>query len=558
MPDHAPLSVELSSGKTLLIGRAEDADVRVEGDLHVSRRHAEVALGRGKLKVRKLMGASNPVYHAGAAKTEFELPPGGSFMIGRTRFTYVDEAAPEPAEALPSAGPGDLAAPTALKTMSVQDLYSMAAGSPLRWSDLLELPEILRSRDRADFYQHLARLLRVSTRSLWACVVSEDEKVLGEDVATKEVSPRFRPSRALLRKALEDAPAPTLYSWQEPGTIQATAIAGLDWAACAAARIPGQPALIFYVAGRETGGAAGRREEARFVGLVADMVGRSLTMDRLVTWEGRLEHFFAGPVVSKILASPDLKELEPRLAASTVMFFDIRGHSRRTEQKNVEILGFIGELRRAMTAMTQIVQDEHGVVLQYVGDGLLACWNVPFEDAAHVDRACRAALAMSQALGRTTGGWTCGIGLHTGEVVAGAIGSEQVFSYGVMGSVVNQCSRLEGLTKILRAPVLATKEVAAKLSPETGAAVRLGRYQPAGMDSALEVFELRASGDPARAATLANGLAAFERGNWDVAERTFSSLGDGDGPASFLRELARHYAAQPPAQWSGVVVLSQK
>ena len=88
--------------------------------------------------------------------------------------------------------------------------------------------------------------------------------------------------------------------------------------------------------------------------------------------------------------------------------------------------------------------------------------------------------------------------------------------------------------------------------------MRVGRFQPAGMASALELFALLPEKNEARAAAFESALSAFERGNWDVAESGFAALGEQDGPASFLRDLARRHAASPPAEWSGVIALNQK
>ncbi|MBI3554258.1 MAG: hypothetical protein HY077_17305 [Elusimicrobia bacterium] len=552
----APVRFELSSS-AVVIGRSEEADLRVAGDLHISRRHVQVSLEGGRLKVRRLGQASNPVYHGGAPADEFTLVPGDFFVIGGTRFTFVSDAADNARMKASSASDAN---PKLLKTISQTDLYSMGESSDrLKLLDLLELPEILRSRDRKDFYVHIAGLLRLSTGATWACVVTEEGKVLGEDAAS-DTGKGYSPSRSLIKKALDDAPMPTIYSWNNPGDIMATVQEGLDWAVCAAARIPGEPAVIFYASGRDSAGrGALRQDEARFVGLVADMVGRSFSMDRLLTMEGRLERFFAGPIVDKILKSPDMKELEPRLAQSTVLFFDIRGFSLRTEEKNEEILGYISDLRRAMTAMTGAILDERGVVLQYLGDGILACWNVPFEETGHVDRACRAALRMAEAIGHATGGWSCGIGIHTGEVVAGAIGSEQVFAYGVLGTVVNQASRIEGITKILKTPILVTTEVAERLSASEGVAMRVGRFKPAGMSAAFDLFELTAPpGDRARRELFADGLSRLKTGDFSGAAKLFGSRPGADGPASFLNVVCETYAAKPPAKWDGVIELIQK
>lgn len=296
------------------------------------------------------------------------------------------------------------------------------------------------------------------------------------------------------------------------------------------------------------------------MGLIADMTGRTLSVRRLEARERRLERFFSGPVIAKILDSADSPEaLEPRLAQSTVMFFDLRGFSKRTEGATGRILEQIGELRAVMTAMTEEIFRENGVVLQYQGDGILACWNVPIPDDRHLDRAARAAVAMSRRLREVCPNWRCGIGLHTGEVVAGAIGSEQLFAYSVLGAVVNQASRIEGITKFVETPILASREVAAKVSPSAAAVVRLGRFRPAGMEEALDLFELAPPpGDLARALQLGRGLEAFEAGDWEKAYELLDELPPKDLPARFLKSLAEQHRRRPPKGWKGVIELNEK
>lgn len=546
----APVSFDLSGRRPAVIGRSPDSDVSVAGDPHLSRRHAAVSLEGGRLKVERLPGSLNPVRSGGVDGDRFLLAPEDAFTIGETSFTFVLGSA---------VADETIVVPT---TMNTEELYALGDGTEsLRLVDLLELPAILRSRDRPGFFIHIAELLRKSTGAVWACAVTEEGQILGESAADATVG-RYQPSRTLIGKAVDEAPQPTLYSWTKRQPVQATTMAGIDWAVCAAARIPHEPAVIFYAAGRN-GSSPPRgtfqRDRARFTGLVADMVGRSLAMDRLLTWQGRLEHFFAGPVVKKILEAPDLHGLEPRLAQSTVLFFDLRGSAQRSEDNAESILPYIGELRRVMSAMSAIIQEEGGVVLQYLGDGILASWGVPFDDAQHVDRACRCAQRMAAALPRASAGWSCGIGIHTGPVVAGNIGSDQVFSYSVLGPAVNLTSRIEGITKLLGVPVLVSAEVAEKVSPKIAVAVRLGCYQPAGLTAAVNLYELTAApGEPARGELLSRGLLAFENGDWGLAGSCFSALPPEDRPAAYLRALAEQYALNPPNEWSGVIALTQK
>jgi adenylate cyclase len=306
-------------------------------------------------------------------------------------------------------------------------------------------------------------------------------------------------------------------------------------------------------------GEAWLNDNARYVGLVADMVGRSLSLNKLQAWQERLNRYFSAPVVEKILRSKDPKALEPRLAEATVMFFDLRGFSKRTEGRNEKILEYLGELKEVMTAMTGEIFAENGVVLQYQGDGILACWNLPTPDPTHVDQACRAALAMVRHLAAMPGLWSCGVGLHGGEVVAGAIGSEQLFNYSVMGAVVNQSSRVEGITKALEVPILVTGAIAARVSSEVALPVRVGRFRPVGMATALDLYELQLPpGQKERNETFGQGLVAFESGNWDQAYESLSRLGAGDRPARFLVALSEEYRRHPPKNWDGVIELKEK
>jgi adenylate cyclase len=270
--------------------------------------------------------------------------------------------------------------------------------------------------------------------------------------------------------------------------------------------------------------------------------------------------FFSGPVISKILESPDVKNLEPRVTKGTVMFFDIRGFSKLIEGESAKVLVHVEELREVMTAMTEIIFRESGVVLQFLGDGILACWNLPFSDPHHADRACRAALGMVESLGKIAPLWRCGIGIQTGEVVAGSISAKQLFSYTVIGAVVNQASRIEGITKTVEVPILVTREVAERVDPGTASPRRIACFQPAGMTVALDLFEIRppSPAEKSKDELFAQGLDAFEKGEWESAYEKLDQMPSGDRPARYLKSLCEVYRRHPPKEWSGVIELLEK
>ncbi len=542
-------SFPISEGEPKILGRGDGADFRVSGESYMSRRHAAITLRGSELRVERLEGAANPIFFDGEESDSFVVSSEGFFVVGETRFRL---SIASEQSTLFAEGSAD---PQWEQLLTEDQVYALGPASDrMRLKDLLALPEVIRtSRTPGELYSAVSGFLRLLTAARWTCVLDGEGRVLARDaVSDKE---EFKISQRLLEKAVEEAPLPIAYGWRG-GAVEATAVEGVDWAVCASARLPGGESLCFYAAG--AGPAKELEENARFVGLVADVVGRAVAEDKQKALQGRLEHFFSKAVVDKIVSTDAGRELEPKLAQATVLFFDIRGFSKRTEENNEALLGYLGSLRKALSVVTEDVLKEEGVVIQYTGDGLLACWNVPFACEDHVDRACRAALRMRARLAEMTG-WECGIGLHSGEVVAGAIGSEQIFLYGVMGAVVNQASRVEGLTKIIGAPILVTADVAINAVSDTISKRRVGRYRPQGMKTALELYELMERSTESESAKLfREGLSAFEAGHWDEARQHFKSLPLTDAPAQFLGGLCDRYAANPPAVWDGIIRVDTK
>jgi class 3 adenylate cyclase len=272
-----------------------------------------------------------------------------------------------------------------------------------------------------------------------------------------------------------------------------------------------------------------------------------------------LERFFSPRVVESLLAGKNLKALEPKLADASVLFLGIPGFVELFEAARSEAAGFQEKLLAAMTGIAEEVFKEDGAVLQYSGDGLLAGWNAPYPQEDHVDRACRAALAIAKRLAALDPSLRFGIGLQTGRVVAGPVGSDQAFAYGLVGPVVDQAARVEGITRLLGATILASRAVEERLSPSCGvAAIPLGFFRPAGMAAGLELYEFSAGpADPRRLAAFEAFETEFAAGSWDAAAAALKSLPVHDAPARALAGLAKKYSVSPPRDWRGVVDLSE-
>ncbi len=187
-----------------------------------------------------------------------------------------------------------------------------------------------------------------------------------------------------------------------------------------------------------------------------------------------------GRYVSRDVAEAVLSGRVPlrgELREVTILFQDIRGFTSLTEKSNPEEL--VGILNRFFTEMVAAVEAQGGVVRQFTGDGVMAMFGAPVTHADDPPRAVRAGLDMLhrlEALNRRLEGegWPplrIGIGIHTGDVVAGQLGPDERIEYSVIGDAVNVASRIESLTKEMGATLLVSQVTAARLGGE----FRLGR-----------------------------------------------------------------------------------
>ena len=186
----------------------------------------------------------------------------------------------------------------------------------------------------------------------------------------------------------------------------------------------------------------------------------------------------------------------------SILFQDIRGFTTISEKTEPEAL--VRLLNQFFTEMVAAVEAEGGVVKQFTGDGVMALFGAPVAHPDDPERAVRAALGMVSRLAglnlrlRSQGvpALHIGVGIHTGEVVAGRIGPDERVEYAVVGDPVNLASRIEGLTKELQATILVSTETAARLGP----GFTLGRaavLPVKGKEQPVEVVEVLSYGPTA-------------------------------------------------------------
>jgi adenylate cyclase len=287
------------------------------------------------------------------------------------------------------------------------------------------------------------------------------------------------------------------------------------------------------------------------------------------------EHYVSGGVVEEMIRHPERVKLGGERREMTVLFSDIRGFTSISETLDPEAL--VRLLNEFFTPMTRLVLENGGTLDKYMGDALMAFFGAPVAHPDHATRACRAALAMRDELVRLNEGWHrdgklpphltlgIGIGLNSGEMSVGNVGSEVVFGYTVIGDNVNLGSRIEGLNKDYGSQILVSEHTARAagdgfLFRELDWVRVKGKQKPVGIHELLDTAP--GSLDQAgRAALFARGLAAYRAQDFAGAAALFADLADrlGDGPGRIFHKRSRHYQEDPPpTDWDGVEVRKTK
>ncbi len=193
---------------------------------------------------------------------------------------------------------------------------------------------------------------------------------------------------------------------------------------------------------------------ALLVTFIAITVYRFLFEERQRQYTRRAFQQYVSPeVVERIMQDPQALQFGGELRTLTVLFSDIRDFTTFTEKHDPQLV--VQMLREYLTEMTRIVIEEGGTLDKYIGDAVMAEFGAPIAYPDHALRGCRAALRMNAEVERLTAKWLAegkepfriGLGVNTGTMVVGNLGSEQLFDYTVIGDEVNLGARLESLNK---------------------------------------------------------------------------------------------------------------
>ena len=286
------------------------------------------------------------------------------------------------------------------------------------------------------------------------------------------------------------------------------------------------------------------------------------------------QHYLNKTVVDMVIKDPSRLKLGGERRECTVFFSDVRGFTTLSEKLAPEQLVHV--LNTYLTPMTDLIFKYDGTLDKYIGDAIMAFFNAPIDQPDHATRACHVSLDMMEELGRLQKAWAAegmhetidiGIGLNSGPMVVGNMGTPNYFNYTAMGDTVNLGSRLEGINKEYGTNIIisqSTYNLAASsiYVREMDLVAVKGKKQP------VHIYELVGKGTPRGTdkdliEQWTRALELYRGQKWDEATDLFEmirrDIKPNDGPCATYVYRCNLLRAEPPgADWNGVWKMTTK
>jgi len=297
---------------------------------------------------------------------------------------------------------------------------------------------------------------------------------------------------------------------------------------------------------------------------------------------GAFNLYLSPDQVEAVVRNPDLLALGGEQREISVMFTDVRGFTRISEQFDPQ--GLTRFMNRFLTPMTNLIQANKGTIDKYMGDAIMAFWNAPVDVANHAGRACETALAMQARLVELNTEWkseaeaegrqhipvAIGVGVNTGQATVGNFGSEQRLQYSCLGDEVNLASRLEGLCKTYAVGILigenTWRQVADLATLELDLVMVKGKTEPERIYTVLGDAtmvtrpEFQTLVDRQSAFLILYRTGSFAEVLPVIAEcaQAAQALGWRQDYYEMMRQRVDGLIDESPADWNGVYVATEK
>ena len=581
--------VVLGRGEDVVLGRGEES-WEIAWDKKISHQHATIQWQGDHLQVTKYQQAANPIFYQGDEQLSFEVPIGGHFVIGETTFSVADgqlKATLHQAE------------PVVERSFSADDLQKLRFGDPDQRIEMIsQLPDIISraANDSELFIRMINLLLSGIPLGSGAAIVSCGGNVEASDGISISVmhwdyrgsqQGSFSPSQRLIQTSVRQNKS-VLQIWKESGSSpQATftATEGIDWAFCVPIDSPACPGWALYVAGEfssdESSTSSSSKhsglleDDIKFTELAASTLGNLRQLRALEQAQAHFRQFFPTVVLDALRQRNPDDVLAPQETEVAVMFCDLHGFARESEQWADDLPRLLERTSGALGVMTRHLLASGGVVGDFHGDAVMGFWGWPLRQDDRIDRACTTAHNIHCELideaasgGSILGGFQAGFGIAAGKVVAGKIGSADQVKVTVFGPVVNMAARLESMTRTFGVSILLDEASDDRLrgmatrQQETSSGIqlpvvqldksdyflrRVGLVLPYGMQTPAHVSQLVRCDqvDADRLGQYESLLPLLSAADWPALADRLAPLADDDPVAHFLASHIRETSPLP-------------
>ena len=287
---------------------------------------------------------------------------------------------------------------------------------------------------------------------------------------------------------------------------------------------------------------------------------------------GAFSHYLSPALVERLANDPAAVRLGGETREMTILFCDIRDFTTISERHKDDPERLTALVNELLTPLSRAVLDHGGTIDKYIGDCVMAFWNAPVADTGHAGNALRAAAAMGRAVVEVNARRAAadgaeplriGVGVNTGRVVVGNMGSEMRFDYSVLGDAVNLAARLEGQSKVYGVDIVVGEQTAAAVG-EALPLLELDLIAVQGKSEGVRIYTLTADGGAGgdwqgSRQRNAEMLAAYREQRWDDAALLGRELRETPGMpgayyAMMLARVAAFRADPPPSDWRGIHV----
>jgi len=279
------------------------------------------------------------------------------------------------------------------------------------------------------------------------------------------------------------------------------------------------------------------------------------------------QQYLSPVVIEQLIQQPERLKLGGERRVLSIFFSDLQGFTSISEGLDPKELTAL--LNDYLSAMTNIIHEENGTVDKYEGDAIIAFWNAPLEVPEHAVRAVRAAIRCQEVLAAMRPGFKerigkemfMRIGINTGPVVVGNLGSHTRFDYTMIGDAVNIAARLEGANKQFGTYTMISQSTRDMLGDiltvrELARIAVVGRREPIVVYEPMIAEKYKARRDILE--TFSQGLQLFYKGEFSQALEIFSTVQELDPPAAAYSQKCRAIMDALPDDWRGIWVMDGK